>query len=179
MKIIPLQLETFHYPRLFRGLSIEHLQGQGVHSLLGKLFQCLPTLQEGICSIHCRGTEQELCTDRGCKPTLLLEVAKDGLERLKWLKRLKMSLLEPSSDLWLKPGVVLKPVGVSVLVNRSGPCCTSASGRDLARVLWVGEGFTAVLGAVPTCASLCSIPAWKGQQSPGGRCWKGSEQPKQ
>lgn len=54
----------------------------------------------------------------GCKPTLLLEAAKDGLERFKWLKRLKMSLLEPSSDLWLKPGVILKPLGVSVLVNR-------------------------------------------------------------
>lgn len=60
-----------------------------------------------------------------------LEVAKDVLERLKWLKRLKTSLLEPSSDLWLKPGVVLKPLGVSVLVNRSGLSCTS----DLAGVL--------------------------------------------
>lgn len=39
-----------------------------------------------------------------------------------------MSLLEPSSDPWLKAGVVLKPLGISVLVKRSGLCCTSASG---------------------------------------------------
>lgn len=83
---------------------------------MSSLFQCLPTLQEGIPSVFCRGSSSqgmEVTKDglERLERLKTLEVAKDVLERLKWLKRLKTSLLEPSSDLWLKPGVVLKPLG--------------------------------------------------------------------